>query len=119
MAFEDAYHLARHLALASAAARAAPGGGEPGGWLAGADVGGALAAWRGARLPRVARIMAHAQAQGAAAYKRDATPVSAPLRMGPDEVKAWNQFVYGIKVEPLSALAGPPAAVQEGAAHPA
>jgi salicylate hydroxylase len=104
MSLEDAYCLAKHLATAPPA-RGCPAG--PGGWLAGADVAAALDAYRRERLPRVSRIMAQAQVQGAAGYKRgpEAAPPPPPTTAtGAPAGQEWSEFLYRLKLTPLSEL---------------
>ncbi|KAI8476852.1 MAG: hypothetical protein J3K34DRAFT_463521 [Monoraphidium minutum] len=115
LALEDTYHLAAHLARAAAAAGGGAGG-AAGGWLAGADVAGALAAFRAERLPRVVQVMANAQAQGAAAYRKGGGAAwrGGQVAGGGAEAAAgalppppadWDTFLYGVKLQPLADLA--------------
>jgi 2-polyprenyl-6-methoxyphenol hydroxylase-like FAD-dependent oxidoreductase len=123
LAAEDAYFLAAKLAEAADAAAGVSGGGKGGGrgWLDGADVRGALDAFRAVRLPRVKAIMADAQERGARAYKREGGGQQQQQAYGKQEEqeqpkedpqkqkqlqdwqKDWAEFVFGIKLAPLGA----------------
>jgi hypothetical protein len=111
MSLEDAYHLAKHLATAPRSPGGSPAGG-PAGWLAGADVAAALAAFRAERLPRVSRIMANAQVQGAAGYQRSAGAGRAPPPVGAPGGGDWSEYLYRLDLPPLAGLQAPAAAAK-------
>ena len=101
-AIEDAYFLAHHLQQAAASASAGSSDGScDGGILAGAEE--ALRTFRAERLPRLVRVMASAQKEGAASYTKERQGArSLQPASSPQEFADYSTFVYGLKLSPLS-----------------